>query len=485
MKRKISFLMALLICASVFQSCGGETGGTDKETKGETTTQVSETTDYLDTLGEKDFKGATYKIVAEQSDSYIPILNMECGEITGEVINDAQYNRDRYVENRYNVVIEYPETASGDQSAVYVSSLMAGDPIGDIYVDALQEKNGRMTTVFNNGLLTNLLDVPYLQLDKEWWSRLMYDNLAINGKMFYTSGDLAPFTYIGPGCVYMNLTVAGNYGIDENDLYKKIYDGKWTMDVLYSLTKDADNDLNNDGKLDALNDFFGVVNESNALTSTMLLATTGVKLSEYNNKTGRLEVNLGTQEVIDKIDALAKMFQNIDNAGDNTNFFDKNFKLDQSIFAIHYVESALRRFRDMKSDYVIYPMPKYSEDQESYVSFINPWVKAFIAIPIVQDDIEKTGFITEVLEYKSVQDVRPAIYDVTLKGKAINNEDSIAMLDLIFSTTYIDYNAVHRFGGVLDAVNQSIFQGAPYASAYEACKNKTEADLDEFMQRFE
>ena len=360
--------MALLICASIFQSCGSEAGETDTETRGETTTtQADETTDYLDTLGEKNFNGASYKIITERSDSYIPILNMECGEITGEVINDAQYNRDRYVENRYNVVIEYPETASGDQSAVYSASLLAGDPIGDVYIDALNEKKGRMTTVFNNGLLTNLLDVPYLQLDKEWWSRLMYDNLTINGKLFFTSGDLAPFTYIAPACVYMNLTIAENYGIDENDLYKKVYDGKWTMDVLYSLTKDADNDLNNDGKLDALNDFFGVVNESNALTSTMLLATTGVKLSEYNNKTGKLEVNLGTQEVVDKIDGLSKMFQNIDNAGINKNFFDSNFKLDQSIFAIHYVESAIRRFRDMKSDDAIYPMPKYSEDQESYV----------------------------------------------------------------------------------------------------------------------
>ena len=71
------------------------------------------------------------------------------------------------------------------------------------------------------------------------------------------------------------------------------------------------------------------------------------------------------------------------------------------------------------------------------------------------------------------------------KGKALNNDDSIAMLDLIFSTTYIDYNAIYGFGGVLDAVNQSVFYDAPYASAYEACKNKTEADLDEFMKRFE
>ena len=485
MKRKISFILAMLCVIAALQSCGSENQGTETSGEQTETTTTAAETDYLDTLGEKNFNGAVYRIVAERSDSYIPILNMECGDITGEVINDAQYNRDRYVENRYNVVIEYPETASGDQSSVYSTALLAGDPIGDLYVDALNEVSGRMTTVFNNGLLTNLLDVPYLQLDREWWSRLMYDNLSINGKMFYTSGDLAPFSYIGPGCVYMNLTVAGNYGIDENELYSKVYDGKWTMDMLWSLTKDADNDLNGDGKLDCLNDFYGVVNESNALTSTMLLATCGVKLSEFNEKTGKLEVNLGTQEVVDKIDDLAKMFQNIDNAGDNTNLFDKNFKLDKSIFAIHYVESALRRFRDMESDYVIYPMPKYNEDQESYVSFINPWVKAFIAIPIVQEDIEKTGFITEVLEYLSVKEVRPAIYDVTLKGKALNNEDSIAMLDLIFSTTYIDFNAVYRFGGTLDAVNQAIFQDAPYASAIAACKDRTEAELDEFMKRFE
>lgn len=283
----------------------------------------------------------------------------------------------------------------------------------------------------------------------------------------------------------MNLKVADNYGIDENDLYSKVYDGKWTMDLLYSMTKDVDNDLNNDGKLDCLNDFFGIVNENNTLTSTLLLATCGVKLSEYNEKTGKLEVNLGTPKVVDTIDKLSQLFKTIDNNGDNTNLFDKNFKFDKSIFALHYVESTIRRFRDMESDYVIYPMPKYEEDQETYVSFINPWVNAFIAIPLVQDDLEKTGFITEVLEYLSVQNVRPAVYDVTLKGKALNNEDSMAMLDLIFSTTYLDYNANFKFGGVLNEVNRAIFQGQPYASAYASCEEKMNAELDEFMKNFE
>ena len=487
MKRKLSLMLALLLCAGALcQSCGDEKGGTETSAPqtGDTTTPAAET-DYLDTLGEKDFGGAKFTIRAPSSSGPVAIFNMQIGEVNGEVVNDAQYNRDKYVEQRYNVTIEYIETDSTTDGSTLTNSMLAGDSIGDVIVDSLSEGTGRMSVLFNNKLLQNLLEVPYLQPDREWWSRLMYQNLTINDKLYFTSGDLAPFSYIGPACIYMNLKVADNYGIDENELYSKVYDGKWTMDVLYSLTKDADNDLNNDGKLDCLNDFFGIVNENNTLTSTLLLATCGVKLSEYNEKTGKLEVNLGAPKVVDTIDRLSQLFKTIDNNGDNTNLFDKNFKFDQSIFALHYVESTVRRFRDMESDYVIYPMPKYEETQETYVSFINPWVNAFIGIPLVQDDLEKTGFITEVLEYLSVQNVRPAIYDVTLKGKALNNEDSMAMLDLIFSTTYLDYNANFKFGGVLDAVNRAIFQGQPYSSAYASCEEKMNAELEEFMKNFE
>lgn len=487
MKRKLSLMLALLLCAGTLcQSCGSEKSGeeTSAPQTGDTTTPAAET-DYLDTLGEKDFGGAKFTIRAPSASGPVAIFNMQIGEVNGEVVNDAQYNRDKYVEQRYNVTIEYIETDSTTDGSTLTNSMLAGDSIGDVIVDSLSEGTGRMSVLFNNKLLQNLLEVPYLQPDREWWSQLMYQNLTINDKLYFTSGDLAPFSYIGPACIYMNLKVADNYGIDENELYSKVYDGKWTMDALYSLTKDADNDLNNDGKLDCLNDFFGIVNEDNTLTSTLLLATCGVKLSEYNEKTGKLEVNLGTPAVVDIIDRLSQMFKKIDNKGDNTNLFDKNFKLDQSIFALHYVESTIRRFRDMESDYVIYPMPKYDEKQETYVSFINPWVNAFIGIPLVQDDLEKTGFITEVLEYLSVQNVRPAVYDVTLKGKALNNEDSMAMLDLIFSTTYLDYNANFKFGGVLDEVNWAIFQGQPYASAYASREEKMNAELDEFMKNFE
>lgn len=471
----------LLISALLLASCG-ETDLPDEQTTDLEESSSTET-DYLDSLGEKNFGGASYKILTAE-DPNINIMNMHCGEITGEVINDTQYVRDKAIESRYNVVIEYPSFLIDDYQTV-TNSALAGDYIADIYIDSLRDGKAGMSSVLSNGGLRNLLEVPYLQLDREWWSTLMYDNLTINDKLFYTSGDIAITSFIGPACVYMNTTVAEQYHIDEDELYKLVYDGTWTMDKLYGYTKDADIDLNSDGNMDCINDFYGIVNENNNLTSTLLLASSGVHLSDYNATTGKLEVDLGTSEVTDVIENLSKWFKSVNNGGDDVYLFDRNFKNDKSIFALHYIESAIRRFRDMDSDYVIYPMPKYDENQSSYISFINPWVRGFIGIPLVQDDIEKTGFITEVLEYKSVETLRPAIIDVTLKGKALRNDDSIAMVDLIFSTTYIDYNSVYGFGGSAEIINKAIFKDSPFASAYASAKEKIDAEVDTFMEIFE
>lgn len=72
-----------------------------------------------------------------------------------------------------------------------------------------------------------------------------------------------------------------------------------------------------------------------------------------------------------------------------------------------------------------------------------------------------------------------------MKGKALRNDDSIAMLDLIFSTTYIDYNSIYGFGGSAEIINRAILHGSPYASSYASAKEKIDAELDTFMKTFE
>lgn len=488
MKKTIAILLFISLLLS-FASCGGgesaDTSGGGADTTSNTAPAETEPeTTYLDTLGARDFAGASY-VVYVQDDTNIPILNMQSGEITGEILNDTQYNRDREIEDAYNVKIEYPDWANGEEKAPTIrSAVQSGDAICDVFIDSLRDGSSGLGAIVQQGVLYNLLDVPHLSLDAEWWSPLMYQNTQYNGKMFFTSGDMAPFSYIGPACIYMNLHLAANYGVEEQPIYDLVYDGKWTFDELYSRYNGLDTDLNGDGKMHCLDDFYGIVTEYNNLTSTLLLVANDVKLCETGDD-GRLAIRLDDERTVAVIDKMANIFQKIENNNDNTLLFDQTFKYDRALFALHYVESTLRRFRDMESDYVILPMPKYDVAQESYVSYINPWVKAFVSIPLTQDDIDKTGFITEVMEYKSVEMLRPAIYDVTLKGKALRNEDSLAMLDIVFSTTYIDFNGIYEFGGVLGAVNSAIFGKKPYISAYEKALPKAVSKLDDFMKAFD
>ena len=57
--------------------------------------------------------------------------------------------------------------------------------------------------------------------------------------MYYTTGDITPTLYQMPACVYINRSLLDKYNIDTN-FYELVTTGKWTVDELYSLTRDKD-----------------------------------------------------------------------------------------------------------------------------------------------------------------------------------------------------------------------------------------------------
>ena len=138
MKKRIPAIIILAAMLLSIGSCGSSGGGNDTDTTAanDTTTDAAATTDYIDTLGEKDFGGKTYTIIAAPN-NLISILNMQSGEITGEVLNDEQYNRDKAVEKRYNVVIDYPAADPDNTDKMVTNAGLAGDFIGNIYIDII------------------------------------------------------------------------------------------------------------------------------------------------------------------------------------------------------------------------------------------------------------------------------------------------------------------------------------------------------------
>ena len=490
MKRFVSVLLSALLLASGLTACSdaGENNTDAAETSdiaaesAEEAGAVEPEVSYIDTLGEKNFDGADYVVIVTLQGN--GLLHPATTEITGEAINDALFQRDRSLEDRYSVVIQYPEYAdSPDTAKTVVNSVLAGDAIGDVYIDALSDGANYMGYAFQQSALYNLADVPYLQLDQEWWSSLMYDKLRCNGKMFFTSGDMACYSFAAPSCTFMNLQVADNNAIDADAVYSLVYEGKWTLDEMIARTQGLHNDLNGDGVFTPEADSYGVVNATISLTCEELLVGAGVEMSGIDEN-GSLVVDLNNEKVLNTIEKVKQCYCEV-SSSDNTNALLKDcFCGDRTLFCVHFVESAINNYREMESDFAILPMPKFDEEQDSYMSYINPHTHSFIAMPLILEDVEKTGFITEVMEYMTVESVRPAIYDITLKGKTARNPDTQAMLDIIFNTTYTEFNAIINFGGSIDLLQQAVFADADFASGYAKNAKVVTKTAEKIMQLF-
>ena len=122
-------------------------------------------------------------------------------------------------------------------------------------------------------MLANLSDNPYISLEAEWWSRLIYENLNLDGRMFFTMGDISPTMYQTASCMYLSTALAEDYGVSVDEICALVRNGKWTLDAVGGYTKDLSRDMNDDGVMSVDNDFFGLINSNTSLDVIACCAT--------------------------------------------------------------------------------------------------------------------------------------------------------------------------------------------------------------------
>lgn len=111
-------------------------------------------------------------------------------EQTGDVLNDAIYNRNRTVEERFDVKIvthAYGEGNGANILELANKSIEAGD---DEY-QLLSAYSYLAAPGSLNGLYTNWYDVPNVNFEKPWWEKDYIDEASINGITYLAIGDLS------------------------------------------------------------------------------------------------------------------------------------------------------------------------------------------------------------------------------------------------------------------------------------------------------
>ena len=255
--KQIAFICAAALLATALYACSS-TEENNITTESVTSAVPTETasTDTADTrdmhgipVDTLDFGGKPYRAMTYDGSnfSYYFFANEE----TGDVMNDAIYERRRNTEEALNVVLQhelkldYTEVAKSLRTAVQAND--------DAYDQVLLHCIDGVSTSVSSGYLYNLDELPYLNMDADWWNKEQMDALQLGSNTYFAVNDyMIPYPLI----IYFNREIVET--LDLTDPYEAVQTGTWTLDVFSEMAKAAVYDLNGDGSIEYQNDRMGM-----------------------------------------------------------------------------------------------------------------------------------------------------------------------------------------------------------------------------------
>ena len=488
-------MLKKILCASIAAvmlfgicSCGEKPnsenpGGGTAEIPGETQAEeAKQDQKLLPDVPESDFGGYQFNIYSKG-----PVFNewasqdIYAAEENGEPINDAVYKRNRYIEQNYNIEIVDIPSPNGDMPSAIKKAVSAGD---DIY-DAVVPNMYNQATLAAGGNLTDLKQIPYLDLSKKWWDQKANVDLTINKKLFFTVGDLFIMDNDATWLIIFNKELIKDLALENP--YEIVRNGNWTFDKLLDMCKGVSKDLNGDGIMDR-NDFYGNVSQGENMTAYYLAA--GEKYIQKDSA----DLPFTAMDTERSLSVVEKIY---DLMYDNTvsyNYWDLSdpepfkitqamFENNQAVFKITALQLVIR-MRNMETNFGIIPMTKYELSQKDYAHYVHPTASA-LSVPTTNSNLERTGIILEALAAESYYTVRPAYYEISINGKFLRDEESIEMLDIILDSRVYELAGMYGWGG-LGSVLEEMYRPKKrdFVSTYEKKKDSYKKAIDKTIESF-
>ncbi len=419
----------------------------------------------------------------------------ECAEENRTVVDDAIYKRNEAIREKYGVNI------TNEDVVEYASSMGTGTGYRKIYTeymagythyDAAMVGTYDVASLAYNGFLCDLNSIPYIDLSKPYWDQKANTDLSMNGKMYYTTGEISLADNRSVYTLFFSKGMVDRYGLENP--YDLVKNGKWTIETFAKMVKSVGADTNQDGIFDK-NDIFGLMTPTD--THLAILAAAGEKVGSVNDE-GKIEITLYNE----RTDMLYDRYLDIVNDHANTYNYQYNyltgatglqstneervsmFNNFQALFYSHtmfYTDS----LREIDNDFGIVPYPKLDAMQDEYGNLVSPWHSQFLCVPVSNGGTERIGIVLEELAIEGEKLLTPAYYEKTLQGKHVRDAESAEMLDIIFDSLVFDIGAYYNIGTYKDQLGSLPRTGQSLTVIYETYLPMAQTKVDEINAFFE
>ena len=458
----------------------GEEAVTEAE---ETLSDIEMRALIADNLPEADYGGYNFRIVTEADQEQFLVVE----EATGDVINDAVYERNQRVSERFNCTFSTIVEADYGSNGNFMSkAVLAGEDAFDL--GATHEVN--TGAVMLKGIFKNWYDLSRVDFSQSWWSRSCVEDLTYSKVCLIAIGDFALPAIGRTYCMFFDKVAADSYGI--TGIYDTVMDGKWTIDLLSSLTQDIYVDLDGDNQRDD-SDYYGF--------ATGVASNVGAYLWAFDNpicarnSDGTVSVVIPTSKMTSILEKLNTLM--FDNPG---TFYDKSsssavywhnggremFQRSQCVFANGFMEMAITNFRELEHDYGVIPYPKWEEAQTDYRSLVDGGHVALVVPMTVQDD-DKVGTIIEALNAEGYKTVTPVFIETALKVKYARDNESVQVIDMLIANRIFDFGYVYDCWGGCGFWLEALVQGkkTDFESYYAKNEKKILKNYQKVFDLFE
>ncbi len=434
-KHIIVLLLCALFTSGSLLSCGNTEPADNPDTTADstatdTTTLETETEGIPeDKLPELDYNGTEFNAMTRTRWFFHGELLME--ESNGDVLNDARYDARITVEERLNIKMteEYFEDNDTPRKL-----LQAGDDFYELF-------NTRHVNMFNYAsekMIHKITDLPYIDQSAPWWDKEFSDQLIVGDTQYFGMGAFNITTYDSIHMILFNKEIAEDYAV--GDLYSMVLDGTWTWDAMVTAMEKVVEDTNGDGVMDQ-NDQYGLLSLPKQILPDFLMGGGHFMIEKDGDNfiVNNMETDEGFFNAYDKIFDMVWTDNNwyintIDDDNDLTifNMFSEN----RSLFA-DSTGKAVGNYRTMEVDFGILPIPKETVEQSKYYS--RSEFPELQGVPLSNTDLEMTGAVLEAMSSEWFRTVKPAYFEMNLRGKIARDETSSAMLDIIYGGRVFDF----------------------------------------------
>ena len=441
--RLLASLLASLLLAGSLASCAASTDDpADTKAPAQTTAAAQGETEIKDTLPE-DLNYGDDDVVFISRDIGMGLADeIYAASINSDPVNDAIYERNKFVENRLGVKI----TSIRDTEAI-VDKVITSVNGGSADYDVMVEYCWLAAPKTIEGYFANLRATEYLDFEKPWWTQSYNDVVSYQDTQYGVTGAMVLSTYRRTYTTVFNKQLFTN--ANQPYLYEHVENGAWTLDKQASLVPLLHKD-NGNGQQDAEGDIFGFVSDDFisvdpywAACEVDILAKDSSGAYEWVFDSGKMH------EVVEKV---LDLYYGTDGGmyciTEDSSFQEQTRQMFADGYAamatlcIHALENSA--VRSMTDEYGVIPMPKFDRNQTEYHSQMHD-AFTIVCIPttVHGERLEQMSAVLEAMASASYRIVRPAYYETTLRTKIAQDPQSSEMMDLIIGGIRIDAGMVY------------------------------------------